>query len=62
MSYLEEITSGIQQITKLDESHRIEVRTSDELGVLAENINIMSERLQHSLLEERRAVESKKTS
>lgn len=59
VSYLEEITSGIQQITKLDESHRIEVRTADELGVLAENINIMSERLQHSLLEERKAVESK---
>lgn len=59
VSYLEEITRGIQQITKLGESHRIEVRSSDELGVLAENINIMSERLQHSLLEERKAVQGK---
>ncbi|GGG00900.1 two-component sensor histidine kinase [Paenibacillus albidus] len=59
VSYLEEITRGIQQITRLGESHRIEVRTADELGVLAENINIMSERLQHSLLEERKAVQSK---
>jgi len=59
ISYLEEITSGIQQITRLGESHRIEVRTSDELGVLAENINVMSDRLQHSLLEERSAVQAK---
>ncbi|MDR0271195.1 ATP-binding protein [Paenibacillus sp.] len=59
ISYLEEITSGIQQITKLGESHRIEVRTTDELGVLAENINVMSDRLQHSLMEERAAVQAK---
>jgi signal transduction histidine kinase len=59
ISYLEEITQGIQQITKLGESHRIEVRTGDELGVLAENINIMSDRLQQSLLEERKAVNAK---
>ena len=59
ISYLEEITNGIQQITKLGESRPLEVRTSDELGVLAENINIMSERLQHSLLEERKAVQGK---
>ncbi|SDM71299.1 sensor histidine kinase [Paenibacillus jilunlii] len=57
--YLEEITRGIQQITKLGESHRIEVRTADELGLLAENINIMSERLQHSLLDERKTVAAK---
>ncbi len=59
ISYLEEITAGIQQITKLGESHRIEVKTTDELGVLAENINIMSERLQQSLHEERTAVQAK---
>lgn len=59
VSYLEEITRGIQQMTKLGESHHIEVRTADELGVLAENINIMSEQLQQSLMEERKAVQSK---
>ncbi|WP_232231485.1 sensor histidine kinase [Paenibacillus sp. HW567] len=59
VSYLEEITQGIQQITKLGELRPIEVRTNDELGVLAENINIMSERLQHSLLEERKAEQAK---
>lgn len=40
-------------------SHRIEVRTTDELGVLAENINEMAERLQHSVEEERKAVNAK---
>ncbi|MED5020201.1 ATP-binding protein [Paenibacillus chibensis] len=59
ISYLEEITAGIQKMTKVGEPHRIEVRTTDELGVLAENINIMSERLEHSLMEERTAVQSK---
>lgn len=59
VSYLEEITRGIQQITKLGEFQPIAVRTGDELGVLAENINIMSERLKQSLLEERKAVQAK---
>lgn len=57
--YLEEITKGIQEITSRGMSHRIEVRTSDELGVLAENINEMAERLEHSMEEERKAVNAK---
>lgn len=57
--YLEEITKGIQEITNSGMSHRIEVRTTDELGMLAENINAMAERLQHSILEERLAVNAK---
>ena len=59
VTYLEEITQGIQEMAKLGMSHRIEVRSGDELGVLAENINVMYERLQHSLLEERKAVNAK---
>ncbi|MEK4239833.1 two-component sensor histidine kinase [Paenibacillus odorifer] len=57
--YLEEITKGIREITSSGMSHRIEVRTTDELGVLAENINEMAERLQHSVEEERKAVNAK---
>jgi signal transduction histidine kinase len=57
--YLEEITKGIQEITNSGMSHRIEIRSTDELGVLAENINEMAERLQHAMLEERKAVNAK---
>ncbi len=57
--YLEEITKGIREITSSGMSHRLEVRTVDELGVLAENINAMAEQLQHSMLEERKAVNAK---
>ncbi|QWU15788.1 Signal transduction histidine kinase [Paenibacillus sophorae] len=57
--YLEEITQGIQQMTRVGMAHRIEVRTGDELGVLAENINEMAKRLQRSLEEERRAENAK---
>lgn len=57
--YLEEITRGIQEITSTGMSHRIEVKSSDELGVLAENINEMAERLQNSVEEERKAVNAK---
>ncbi|MDT3428063.1 signal transduction histidine kinase [Paenibacillus forsythiae] len=57
--YLEEITQGIQQMTGVGMTYRIEVRTGDELGVLAQNINEMAKRLQRSLEEERKAEQAK---
>jgi signal transduction histidine kinase len=59
MVVLDEITAGIQEVAKGELSHRIEVRTSDEFGVVAASINQMAEQLQRSLEEERSAVKAK---
>ncbi|HIW32886.1 MAG TPA: HAMP domain-containing histidine kinase [Candidatus Paenibacillus intestinavium] len=57
--YLEEITLGIQEIAKGEFSHTIIIRSSDELGIVAENINLMSAQLKKSLEEERKAEKTK---
>ncbi|WP_458125805.1 sensor histidine kinase [Paenibacillus sp. Z3-2] len=59
MRVLDEITAGIQEVAKGELSHRIEVKTSDEFGVVAASINQMAEQLQLSLQEERSAVAAK---
>nr|WP_145403336.1 HAMP domain-containing sensor histidine kinase [Paenibacillus xylanexedens] len=59
MVVLDEITAGIQEVAKGELSHRIEVKTSDEFGVVAVSINQMAEQLQRSLQEERSAVAAK---
>ncbi|MEK4661641.1 HAMP domain-containing sensor histidine kinase [Priestia sp. FSL H7-0729] len=59
MQILDEITAGIQEVAKGELSHRIEVKTSDEFGVVAASINQMAEQLQLSLQEERNAVAAK---
>ncbi|RAW19250.1 MULTISPECIES: cell wall metabolism sensor histidine kinase WalK [Paenibacillus] len=59
MLVLDEITAGIQEVAKGELSHRIEVKTSDEFGVVAASINQMAEQLQLSLQEERSAVAAK---
>ncbi|WP_433751823.1 sensor histidine kinase [Paenibacillus amylolyticus] len=59
MRVLDEITAGIQEVAKGELSHRIEVKTSDEFGVVAASINQMAEQLQLSLQEERNAVAAK---
>ncbi|PYE45552.1 HAMP domain-containing protein [Paenibacillus barcinonensis] len=59
MVVLDEITAGIQEVAKGELSHRIEVKTSDEFGVVATSINQMAEQLQRSLQEERSAVAAK---
>jgi len=59
MLVLDEITAGIQEVAKGELSHRIEVKTSDEFGVVAASINQMAEQLQQSLQEERSAVAAK---
>ncbi|MDQ0170477.1 sensor histidine kinase [Paenibacillus tundrae] len=56
---LNEITAGIQEVAKGELSHRIEVKSSDEFGVVAASINQMAEQLQISLEEERNAVAAK---
>lgn len=57
--YLEEITFGIQEIAKGNFSHPIKKRSSDELGIVAENINRMALQLQSSIEEEREAERTK---
>ncbi|MEN1985732.1 sensor histidine kinase [Paenibacillus hubeiensis] len=59
MLVLDEITEGIQEVAKGELAHRIEVKTSDEFGVVAASINQMAERLEKSLQEERSAVAAK---
>ncbi|MGF9697769.1 sensor histidine kinase [Paenibacillus sp. MABNR03] len=59
MLVLDEITAGIQEVAKGELAHRIEVKTSDEFGVVASSINQMAEQLQQSLQEERNAVAAK---
>lgn len=57
--YLEEITRGITELASEGMSRRIEVRTGDELGVVALTINSLAERLERSWEEERSAVRAK---
>ncbi|MCQ6562406.1 HAMP domain-containing histidine kinase [Paenibacillus mendelii] len=59
ITYIEEITLGLREIADGRLTHRIPVKSSDELGVVADNINRMAERLKHSIEEERSAVKAK---
>jgi len=58
--YIEEITAGLQEIAKGDLAHRIEKRTSDELGIVADAVNSMAEQLRRSIEEERSAEKAKR--
>jgi signal transduction histidine kinase len=57
--YLLEITRSIQHIADGNFDYRIQVRTQDELGGLADNINKMAATLKVSLEEERLAEQTK---
>lgn len=57
--YLEEIGQAVQMLSTGQLDYRIPIRTKDEMGKLAENINIMSARLKSSMEEERQAVLAK---
>ncbi|GAB6087386.1 sensor histidine kinase [Alkaliphilus crotonatoxidans] len=57
--YLEEITDNLNRVAKGDFTINIPVRTNDELGVLADNINSMTQQLKESIEEERRAERAK---
>ncbi|MFC5403548.1 sensor histidine kinase [Cohnella soli] len=59
IGYLKEITSGLQEISKGRLNYEIPVKSTDELGVLAYNINLMSKQLGLSMEEERRAEKTK---
>ncbi len=57
--YLEEINLGLKRIAEGDLSTKISIRTEDELGQLARNINSMSKELKQSIDEERNADKTK---
>lgn len=57
--YLLEITRSLQHIAEGNFDYRIRVRTQDELGGLAENINKMAAKLKVSIEEERVAEQTK---
>jgi len=55
MKYIEELASGLLEISKGNLDHRIVGKSDDELGSLANNINFMAEELKNKIEEERRA-------
>ncbi|CAH0118539.1 MULTISPECIES: cell wall metabolism sensor histidine kinase WalK [unclassified Paenibacillus] len=57
--YLLQITKAVQQLAKGKFEMEIPVKTRDELGDLADNINLMSRQLHQSITEERIAVQTK---
>lgn len=59
ISYIEEINQKVNLMAKGDFSVMVPLRTRDELGLLAENINTMSVRLKESIEEERLAERTK---
>ncbi|UVI30782.1 sensor histidine kinase [Paenibacillus spongiae] len=59
IAYIEEITYGLREIADGKLTHRIPVKSADELGVVADIINHMAERLRQSIEEERSAVKAK---
>ncbi len=59
IKYLEQITNGVKQLSNGKFDRHIPVKTKDELGGLADNINKMARQLNTSMEEERLAVKSK---
>lgn len=59
ISYLEEISNGIKKVAQGEFDSNIPIKSNDELGILANNINIMSRQLRKSIEEERNAEKSK---
>lgn len=57
--YLEEINVGLKRIAKGNLETKIPIKTQDELGELANNINIMAKNLKKSLEDERNAEKTK---
>lgn len=57
--YLEEINIGLKRIAEGNLDTRLPIRTEDELGQLARNINSMSKHLKKSIEEERNAEKTK---
>ncbi|QHT62996.1 HAMP domain-containing protein [Paenibacillus lycopersici] len=59
IKYIEEITRGLNEIAHGNLALNIPVKSMDELGVMAEHINVMASRLKTSIDEERDAVKAK---
>jgi signal transduction histidine kinase len=59
MKYVEEISSGLKEISKGDLSFRVDKKGKDELSTLASNINYMAEEIQIMIEKERRAEKAK---
>ena len=59
ISYIEEISANLEKISSGDLDIRIPIKSKDELGELAGNINSMTSRLKDSLEEERNAEKTK---
>jgi signal transduction histidine kinase len=59
MDYVEELARGLLEISKGNLNHRVPLRSKDELGSLASNINRMATALQGTMEEERKAERTK---
>lgn len=59
MKYIEEISKGLDIISKGDLSYRIDVRGKDEIAELANNINYMATEIDNRIQSERRAEQTK---
>lgn len=59
MDYIEELARGLLEMSKGNLNFRVPLRSKDELGSLASNINRMATALQGTLEEERRAERTK---
>ncbi len=59
MRTIEELAKGLREISKGNLDYRVREKSRDELGSLAKNINRMTEELQRTIEEERRAEKTK---
>ncbi len=59
IKYIEEISESVREISQGNLDTRIAVKTTDELGKLANNINSMTEKLKSSIEDERNAERTK---
>lgn len=59
IAYIEKITAGLQEISEGNLDYEIEVRSSDELGMMAGAINEMAKKLKKLMEDERKAEKSK---
>ncbi|GAA3408747.1 ATP-binding protein [Paenibacillus hodogayensis] len=59
MKYIEELASGLLEISKGKMHYRVPLRSRDELGTLADSINRMTVELEQTMEEERRAEATK---
>jgi signal transduction histidine kinase len=59
MKYIKELAYGLIMISKGDLDYRVEIKSKDELGSLAENINRMAEELKRNIERERLAEKTK---